>query len=159
MRATSLNHVSINALDLPKSVEFYVSVFGMEKIPTYTFGFPTQYLRLGDLQLHIFERPTQAPEFHHIGIDVDDLETAYLRARELGALDSTTFFSPVWELPDGSVQVYLRDPANNLVEIDWPDVARLNRAIFEELPKLADSFPQSPQADGATLYLPPRLID
>ena len=34
----------------------------METIPTYAFGFPVQYLRLGDLQLHLFERPeSEAP--------------------------------------------------------------------------------------------------
>ena len=57
----------------------------MEKIPTYTFAFPVQYLRLGDLQLHLFERDTDAPEFHHIGINVDDFEDAYRRAKELGS--------------------------------------------------------------------------
>ncbi len=56
VRATGFNHVSIHALDLEQSVRFYTEVFGMEKIPTYTFAFPVQYLRLGDLQLHLFQR-------------------------------------------------------------------------------------------------------
>ena len=96
----------------------------MEKIPTYTFAFPVQYLRLGDLQLHLFQRDTEAPSFHHIGIDVDDFEAAYERVHELGIAETDSFFEDMYELPDGSVQMYLRDPAGNLVELDWPDVTR-----------------------------------
>jgi catechol 2,3-dioxygenase-like lactoylglutathione lyase family enzyme len=156
VKATAINHVSISARDLEESVNFYVSVFGMEKLPTYTFAFPTQYLRLGDLQLHVFEREggdVQAPTFHHIGIDVDDFEAAYLKAEEMGVLDTTAFFSPIYELPDGSVQLYLRDPGGNLVELDWPDVKTLDRERIGEIPKLADAVPQTEDAVGATLYL------
>lgn len=154
MRATGFNHVSINAINLEESVGFYESVFGMERIPTYTFAFPTQYMRLGDLQLHIFERPTAAPIYHHIGINVDDFEAAYVRVRELDILDTGAFFSSIYELPDGSVQLYIRDPAGNLVELDWPDVDTLDRSVVGDLPKLSDENEQTEEALGATLYLP-----
>ena len=153
MRATSFNHVSIHADDLEKSVRFYTEVMGMEKIPTYTFAFPVQYLRLGELQLHLFERETPAPAFHHIGVNVDDYEAAYERARELGILEQASFFEDMYELPDGSVQMYLRDPAGNLVELDWPDVTTLDRSRLPELKKLSHSVPQTDEARGATLYL------
>ena len=153
MRATGFNHVSIHARNLEESTRFYVEVFGMAKIPTYTFAFPVQYLRLGDLQLHLFERDTEAPEFHHIGINVDDFEETYRRAKELGILEGATFFRALHELPDGSVQMYLRDPAGNLVECDWPDVTTLDRSLFPELKRLEDSVPQTEDAQGATLYL------
>ena len=93
MRATGFNHVSLVAHDLERSVRFYTEIFGMEKIATYTFAFPVQYLRLGDLQLHLFERDAPAPAYHHIGIDVDDYEEAYRRARELEILEKESFFS------------------------------------------------------------------
>src|SRR6187431_2330415 len=109
VRATGFNHVSIHARNLEESVRFYVEVLGMEPIPTYNFAFPVQYLRLGDLQLHLFERDSDAPRFHHIGINVDDFEGAYLRAKELGILERESFFEDMYELPDGSVQMYLRD--------------------------------------------------
>jgi catechol 2,3-dioxygenase-like lactoylglutathione lyase family enzyme len=153
MRATAFNHVSIGADDLETSVSFYTSLFRMQRIPTYTFAFPTQYLRLGALQLHIFERPTPAPAFHHIAIDVDDFDEAYQRARDLGVLDSEAFFSPIYELPDGSVQLYLRDPGGNLVEVDWPDVRTLDRNVFGDIPRLADVVPQTDEGLRATLYL------
>ena len=75
----------------------------------------------------------EAPQFHHIGINVDDFEEAYRRAKELGILERSSFFRDMHELPDGSVQMYLRDPAGNLVECDWPDVATLDRSLFPEL--------------------------
>jgi YD repeat-containing protein len=153
VRATGFNHVSIHARDLAESTRFYVEVFGMEPIPTYNFAFPVQYLRLGDLQLHLFERDTEAPAFHHIGINVDDFEGAYIRAKELGILERESFFEDMYELPDGSVQMYVRDPAGNLVEIDWPDVTTLDRSVLGELKKLDDSVPQTGDASRATLYL------
>lgn len=145
--------MSVHARDLEESVRFYVEVFGMERIPTYTFAFPVQYLRLGDLQLHLFQRDSDAPAFHHIGINVDDFEEAYRRAKALGILERESFFEDMYELPDGSVQMYLRDPAGNLIELDWPDVTTLDRSRFPELRKLADSVPQTEAARGATLYL------
>ena len=153
MQATRFNHVSVHARNLEDSVRFYVDVFGMERLPTYSFAFPVQYLRLGDLQLHVFERNTEAPCYHHIGIDVDDFEEAYRRARELGILERESFFDDIHELPDGSVQMYLRDPAGNLIEIDWPDVTTLDRSLLPELERLADSVPQTGDALEATLYL------
>lgn len=154
MKATGFNHVSVNAHNLEESVRFYEEVFGMEKIPTYNFGFPVQYLRLGDLQLHIFEREeTQAPTFHHFGIDVDDFEAAYLKAKELGIHDSDAFFNDVYELPDGSVQMYVRDPGGNLVEVDWPDVSTLDMSVLPDIKKLDDRVPQTGEALRATIYL------
>ena len=153
MRATGFNHVSIHARDLDESVRFYTEVFGMEKIPTYTFAFPVQYLRLGDLQLHLFQRETPAPEFHHIGIDVDDFEAAYRRATELGIHDSSAFYSDIYELPDGSVQMYIRDPSGNLVEIDWPNVTTLDRSVLPDIKKLGDTVEQTEEGLRATLYL------
>ena len=153
MRATSFNHVSIHADNLEQSVRFYTEVLGMEKIPTYNFAFPVQYLRLGELQLHIFEREAPAPAYHHIGIDVDDFEEAYERARDLGVLERESFFEDMYELPDGSVQMYVRDPAGNLIELDWPDVTTLDRSRLPELKRLGDSVPQTGDALNASLYL------
>ena len=152
MRATGFNHVSLVAHDLERSVRFYTEIFGMEKIATYTFAFPVQYLRLGDLQLHLFERDAPAPAYHHIGIDVDDYEEAYRRARELEILEKESFFSDMYELPDGSVQMYVRDPAGNLVELDWPDVSTLDRTVITTISRVADERPQSGEAASATLY-------
>jgi YD repeat-containing protein len=155
MRATGFNHVSVHANRLDESVRFYEEIFGMEKIPTYTFAFPVQYLRLGDLQLHLFERETPPPTYHHIAVNVDDFEEAYRRAKEHGILEGAAFYQDIYELPDGSVQMYVRDPAGNLVEIDWPDVNTLDRSVLPEFKRLGDTVPQSAEGLRATLYLKP----
>jgi lactoylglutathione lyase len=154
VRATGFNHVSIHANDLEQSVRFYTEVFGMERIPTYTFAFPVQYLRLGDLQLHLFERATPAPAFHHIGINVDDFEGAYERVQELGIGERESFFEDMYELPDGSVQMYLRDPAGNLVEVDAPGAARLPDDLRAELQPLWELNEQSEDNMRGRLFVP-----
>jgi lactoylglutathione lyase len=154
VRATRLNHVSIHADDLAESVRFYSEVLGLEKIATYTFAFPVQYFRVGDQQLHIFQREaTPAPQFHHIALDIDDFEGAYERARDLRIHDSAAFFSDVYELPDGAVQMYIRDPAGNLVEINWPDITTLDQDRLPTFRRLADTVDQTPEGLQATLYL------
>ena len=152
MRATRFNHVSIHAVDIDESVRFYTRIFGMERIPAPTFQHEVVWLQLGDQQLHIFLRETPAPEFHHFGLDVDDFEAAYLKASELGLQDGGVWSPLVRELPDGSVQMYVRDPAGNLVEIDWPDVSTLDHSVVTEIQKLSDTVEQSEEARRATLY-------
>jgi YD repeat-containing protein len=155
MRATRFNHVSIHAVDMEQSLQFYTEVLGMEHVPSPDFGHRVEWLRLGDQQLHLFLRETPAPEFHHIGLDVDDFESAYLMARQRGLLDDETFTPTVRELNDGSVQMYLRDPAGNLVEIDWPDVTTLDRAVVTNIHHVREERPQSASALRARLYTEP----
>ncbi|MCA1729793.1 MAG: VOC family protein, partial [Actinobacteria bacterium] len=58
------------------------------------------------------------------------------------------YFSNIYELPDGTVQLYLRDPAGNMVEVNWPDVSTLDRSVVGEIEKVDAG------ESGATLYLP-----
>jgi catechol 2,3-dioxygenase-like lactoylglutathione lyase family enzyme len=159
MSATSLNHVSVYAEDLAVSTTFYCDLLGLEKIATPTFAFPVQWLRLGDKQLHLFVRDgVTAPTYHHVGINIDDIEAVYRRAQELDIQDKAAFFSNMYELPDGSVQMYIRDPAGNLLELDWPDVTTLSPELRSSIVKLSDTVPQGPDAVDATLYLT-RAVD
>ncbi len=152
MRATRLNHVSIHAVDMQESVRFYTEVFGMRRLPSPDFEHPVEWLALGEQQLHLFLRPTAAPAFHHIALDVDDFEAAYVKAGELGIHDDSTWAPDVRELPDGSAQMYLRDPAGNLVEINWPDVRTLDRTVVASIRRIEDERPQSDEARRASLY-------
>jgi catechol 2,3-dioxygenase-like lactoylglutathione lyase family enzyme len=150
VRATRINHVSISAADLEESTRFYESVFSMERIPTPTFASPVQWLRVGDLQLHLFLDESPAPRRHHIGITIDDFDAAYNAVRDR--------FSDQWgwqlvELPSGQVQLYFRDPAGNLIELNWPDVETLDRSRYPELRRLADHIPQGEDSGQALLYL------
>ena len=49
-------------------------------------------------------------------------------------------------LNDGAVQMYLRDPAGNLVEVNWPDASTLDRSVVTTMKSIADERPQSDEA-------------
>jgi YD repeat-containing protein len=152
VRATGINHVSISAPDLEASVRFYTEVFGLERVRAPRFaGQAVAWLRLGDQQLHLFQREG-APRYHHFGLDVDDFEAAYVRVRELEILEEETFLAGVVELPGGEAQMYLRDPAGNLVEIDWPDASTLDREVVTDIVRLRDMVEQGEENRGARLY-------
>jgi lactoylglutathione lyase len=153
MPATGFNHVSVQARSLAESLRFYTDLFGMEQIPSPTFRYPTAWLRLGDLQLHLVEHDAPAPRFQHFAVSVDDFEAVYVKAMALGIEDRETWSWHIHELPDGSVQLYVRDPADNLVEVDWPDACTLDTSVVTDIRKLADEVPQGDDAAHATLFL------
>ena len=152
MRATGLTHVSIQAVDMEASLRFYVDVLGLERVPSPDFAQPVEWLRVGDLQLHLFLSDAPAPQRHHLGLDVDDFEAAYVMARDAGLVDDATFAPTVRELNDGSVQLYVRDPAGNLVELNWPDASTLDQSIVTDIRHVRDERPQSAEAQRARLY-------
>jgi lactoylglutathione lyase len=137
---------------MDESLRFYVDVFGMERLPSPNFSQRVEWLRLGEQQLHLFTSKSPAPRSHHFALDVDDFEEAYRKARKLELLDDETFGAAVRELPDGAVQMYIRDPAGNLVEVNWPDVSTLDRSVITTISRIADERPQSGEATSATLY-------
>jgi catechol 2,3-dioxygenase-like lactoylglutathione lyase family enzyme len=152
VKATRINHVSISARDLEESVRFYVEVFGLERVPTPDFGFPVQWLRLGDTQLHVFEHTQrEAPISHHVAIEVDDYEAVLRIVRERGIEDRTTFGHWLYRLPDGAAQLYLRDPGGNLIEVDHPDAEALDPDLTAEIRPLPR--PQTGEAAQATLWI------
>ncbi len=151
-RAVALNHVSVIARDLDESVRFYVEVLGLEPLPTPAFGFPVQWLGIGDRQVHLFERPGDAPSYAHLALEIDDFMGVYRRAKELGILDRDTFGNAMYELPNGIVQMYIRDPSGNLIELDHRDASTIPRDEVPEYAVLADVRPQEGAAADATLF-------
>jgi catechol 2,3-dioxygenase-like lactoylglutathione lyase family enzyme len=153
MRATGFTHVSVHAYSFEESLRFYVDVFGMRHVDSPDFAFPVEWLEFGDQQLHLFLRDeVAAPEFHHIGLDVDDFEAVYRVACERDLFDPAAGSPNVRELNDGAVQMYLRDPAGNLVEVNWPDAGTLDRSVVTDIVRIGDERPQSAEALRASLY-------
>jgi catechol 2,3-dioxygenase-like lactoylglutathione lyase family enzyme len=153
MSAVRINHVSVHASDLAASVDFYAGLLGLEPIPTPNFGIPVQWLAVGDTQLHVFERDHPPPSQHHFAVTVAELEPVYRRASELGALDRAAFGHHLYELPGDVAQLYVRDPAGNLVEVDAPGASGLPPDIRAEMRALADVYPQSDEHMRARLFV------
>ena len=58
-----------------------------------------------------------------------------------------------FELPDGGIQTYVRDPAGNIVELDYRDASTIPRDEVPEYKRLADVRPQDEDAAVATLWM------
>ena len=136
MRATGFTHVSIGARDLEESVRFYEDFFGMEEVPAPDFTGHVRWPRVGDLKLHPFQDESSTPVGHHFALGVDDFGAAFRKTRETGARVEGGNYSTVRELPDGAVQMYLRDPAGNLVEVNWRNANTLDRGLIGEIQKI-----------------------
>ena len=147
-----LNHVGIRVDDLDAAIRFYADGFGLERIAAPSFGSPVVWLRAGSLQLHLTETRTPQPSPGHFALEVDDFGAVYRWALDIRVLSPSADGYAVFELPGGECQMYLHDPSGNVVEVCNPDAVRWREEI-PELVRLADLYPQNPDADRATLFL------
>ena len=141
-----VTHVSVVAEDVEESTTFYESVIGCERIPTPHLGtqedfdansdIELQMSQIGDIQLHLWNDPAREIErtrFAHFGIHVDDFMSVYREAekRNIFATVGDESAPPqVFEF-NGTAQMYIQDPTGNLIEIDHPDISKLDRDSFE----------------------------
>ena len=146
----SLNHVALSATDIERSTRFYEQLFGCERLPVPDVGFPTVWLSLGDRQLHLFERQTAVPPLHHFAVAVDDFAEACRRAERLGAFEGAPYGREAYRLPDGTVQLFLRDPDGHLVEVDGAPGA--GEADGVRIVPLSELRPQEGERARATLF-------
>jgi catechol 2,3-dioxygenase-like lactoylglutathione lyase family enzyme len=149
-----INHVSVNARDLEESVSFYVDVLSAVPLPSPNFGVPVRWLALGRSQLHLFERDLQPTSHHHFAVTVDDLEPVYRAVERRGAFDRTAFGNHLVELPGDVVQLYFRDPAGNLVEVDQEGVDRLPADLRAQLKGIWKINPQDDENMRGRLFVP-----
>jgi catechol 2,3-dioxygenase-like lactoylglutathione lyase family enzyme len=160
MHATRFNHVSVRAEDLEASARWYEEMFGMTRIPTPNFGINVLWLKFGDVQLHLFQVPCAANRYAHFGLDVDDFEGIYRRAKMWGCLAADAFNSHhLFETPKGQVQLYVRDPIGNLIEVNWPDARTLPADIQADMKQLASLHVQSRENREAILYVDPKGLE
>jgi catechol 2,3-dioxygenase-like lactoylglutathione lyase family enzyme len=138
-----INHATLIVGDLEAARAFYESVLGLEPLPSFNFDYPVQFYRLNaQQQLHLSEWEDQASFRGHVCFQTDDFTALFWRMRELGAID-TAPWGRVRRLPDGSPQMFVRDPAGNLLEFTSPPQLPVDEAIFAD--QLAES--------GANMYV------
>ena len=162
--ATYLRHATLVVDDLEQACDFYEKELGLEPLPTFNLDFPAQFYRLNDLQqIHVTEWE-DSPSFRgHICLQIDDFNAAFYRFKKLGVIDVQPWGN-VRRLPDGSMQMFVRDPSGNLVELSCPREVAVDDEIFkddlvdegETLYESQRNDPRGTHADDATLYHGPK---
>lgn len=113
----SFHHINILVDDLDAAVKFYRDGLGLESIATPDQGFPAQFFMFdGGTQMHINELADERPFRAHFAMRVDDFSDVFRNMKNIGAID-TKPWGNVRKLPGGAMQMFLRDPSGNLVEI------------------------------------------
>ena len=56
----TIDHITIVAKDLDKSVEFYVDLLGMQSVYRPDFGFPGRWFQAGQTQIHLNQESAAA---------------------------------------------------------------------------------------------------
>ena len=127
-----VHHINLMVDDLAQAVEFYGTSLGLATVPTPEMGFPAQFFRINELQeIHVNELPDITPERAHFCLRVDDFTAHFWRMKALGVIEIKTW-GKVRRLPSGVMQMFVRDPAGNLIELSCEADQYVDPAIFDE---------------------------
>ena len=114
---TQIQHVNLMVSDLAAAVRFYTGVLGLGIADTPDLGFPAQFVAINDYQqIHLNQLPDTTPERAHFCLRVADFNGVFARAKAAGVIETGTW-GPAKRLPSGVLQMFVRDPEGNLVEI------------------------------------------
>ena len=119
-KVTQINHVTLIVDQLEPAAEFYEKELGLEVIPAFLFDYPTAFFKINESQqLHLTEWEDKVSFRGHICVQVDDFNAIFKRMKVLNIID-TKPWGKIRQLPDGAMQMFVRDPSGNLVEISSP---------------------------------------
>lgn len=131
-RIVKINHVTLIVDDLAKADAFYRDELGLEQLPAFRFDYPASFFRINaDQQLHLTEWEDTRSFRGHLCVQVDDFNAIFYRMKELGCID-TSPWGKARRLSDGAMQLFIRDPAGNLLEISSDPSAEIDPAIFTD---------------------------
>jgi catechol 2,3-dioxygenase-like lactoylglutathione lyase family enzyme len=118
MKVTRFHHVSVNtgAAPIDEMVAFYRDVFGLgDKDRPEIPGVPGHWHTVGDQELHLVGAPPSAatidPTGNHFCVAVADLDAAIADLESLGIPYEHAVQG------QGTLQIWIADPAGNTVEI------------------------------------------
>ena len=131
-RITKINHITLIVDQLEKAAEFYEKEMGLEVIPAFVFDYPTAFFKINETQqLHLTEWDDVQSFRGHVCVTVEDFNSTFYRMKELGIVDIRPW-GKVRQLPDGAMQMFIRDPSGNLVEISSDPGYDVDPKIFED---------------------------
>lgn len=127
-----IHHVNVNVDDLATAIPFYRDVLGLPLDPTPEQGMHSQFFRINERQQIHMNEVADTHQFRgHFCIEVPDFEGVFQRAKAAGAID-TEPWGRVRALPNGKMQMFVRDPHGNLVEIASAPGVEIDAALFED---------------------------
>ena len=117
--------------DLAAADAFYGDVLGLEQVVAPELGFPATFFKVNETQeLHINELDDLRPERAHFCLRVADFDALFARTHALGIIETETW-GKVRRLPTGVMQMFVRDPAGNLIELSCEADQPVDPAMFE----------------------------
>ena len=125
-----IQHVNVNVEDLDKAIPFYRDVLGLPLDETPDQGFRSQFFKIGaSQQIHMNEMRDERQFRGHFCLVVPDFMSVFLRAKAANAIDVAPW-GKVRQLPNGKMQMFVRDPSGNLIEIANASGEVIDLAIF-----------------------------
>ena len=130
MDVQTIHHVSLPATELERSKQFYREVLGLAEIERPPFDFPGAWFAAGDQQLHLIVhdqatlRGTKGVDSRdvHFAIRVTSFRAALEHLQSMGyredAEDEALRIKVNPRPTAGFPQIYVLDPARNVVEIN-----------------------------------------
>ncbi len=123
---TTVSHISVTVTNLEDAKAFYGRVLGLREIPRPDFRFPGAWYALdGDLALHITVKdalPVRSADPRrfdtrdpHFALAVADADETHARIQASGLS-----FYDFADTPTGLRQLFIRDPAGNMIELIGP---------------------------------------
>jgi glyoxylase I family protein len=118
VKVTRFHHVSVNTADAPlaEMVAFYGKVFGLgDKDRPEIPGVPGHWHSVGDQELHLVGAPPSGagidPSGNHFCVAVEDLDAAIAELEAQGIEYRRAVQG------EGTVQIWIADPAGNTIEL------------------------------------------
>jgi catechol 2,3-dioxygenase-like lactoylglutathione lyase family enzyme len=127
-----IQHVNVNVDDLDAAIPFYRDILGLSLDDTPDQGFRCQFFRIGytQQQIHMNEMLDQRQFRGHFCLVVPDFMSVFARAKAAGVIDLAPW-GKVRQLPNGKMQMFVRDPSGNLIEIASTSSEIIDLAVFQ----------------------------
>jgi catechol 2,3-dioxygenase-like lactoylglutathione lyase family enzyme len=127
-----IQHVNVNVDNLDAAIPFYRDVLGLPLDDTPDQGFRCQFFRIGSTsqQIHMNEMRDERQFRGHFCLVVPDFMGVFKRAKARNAIDLNAW-GKVRQLPNGKMQMFVRDPSGNLIEIASTASESIDLAVFQ----------------------------